>query len=134
MYIILLAYAAEGFIHVSTNEIKSIPKTYTNIDLEKYEGFAPGLASFKGSQGFNLAFGLRSNKQLSPEIATWSINYITRKPDQPIIYSKQSFAPCEIGYKGWNAKGNNGRKHLNCTNAFKNKIKGVFGSEDFRYI
>jgi len=73
MYVMLLAYAADGLVKVINNEVKSIAHIDDKLDMNEYQGFSPGNASYFKEPSFNLAFGM--GQELDPSIGSWKLEY-----------------------------------------------------------
>ena len=86
MYIILFVYAIDGLLKVYNDDVKSIYKdvTFLNIDeqgVEPFE-FAPDGDNIYGD-GFDLAIGLTSGKQLGPEHGSFKVEYRIKDKKDP---------------------------------------------------
>ena len=98
MYIILFGYAINGFLFVISNQVKSISKEASYIDLDAdNNGFVPADQAYEGKDGaaFDLAVGLESSKAVDPKIGTLVITHVKEEQGKATVETSVDIEKCK---------------------------------------
>jgi hypothetical protein len=87
--------------------------------------------------GFDLGFGLSSGDDLPADIGTWSIEYVKKTGEEPIESKKVKIEKCDEKSATWETPSKGLSKaisKMNCSDVFKNTLKGEYRSPEFYYV